>query len=125
VDFTFNISGRGAEIDWTFPVNRTTEIRLLGSYTVISGDQKNVTVTLNVLNEDSPALAQSTTLEYWRSGLWDDASLEGDYGMLDYGNGTYGFTFSADVPGNQIDIRVRTNDLRGVFVEAQESLFEG
>jgi hypothetical protein len=125
VDFTFNISGRGAEIDWAFPVNRTTEIRILGSYTVISGDQKNVSVTLYVLNEDSPALAQSTTLEYLRSGLWNDASIESDYGILDYGNGTYRFTFSADAPGSQVDIRMRVNDVRGVFVEAQEILFEG
>jgi len=124
-EFTLAIGGRGAEIDWAFPVNLTTEIRVLGSYTVVSGDQKNVTATLYVLNEGSPALAQSTTLEYMRSGLWNDASLEGDYTMMDYGNGTYGFTFSAVVPGNQIDIRIQVNDLRGVFVQAQETLVEG
>jgi len=97
----------------------------VGRYTVISGNQKNVTVTLYVLNEDSPALAQSTTLEYLRIGLWNDASLEGDYAFRDYGNGTYRFTFSAEVPGNQINIRMRVNDVRGVFVEAQETLVEG
>jgi hypothetical protein len=124
VDFRLDISGRGAELDWTFPVNKTTEIRTSGSYTVFSGDQKNVTVTLNVLNEDSPALAQSTTLEYFRSGLWNDASQEGDYAIMDYGNGTYRFLFSADVPGSQIEIRMQINDMRGVFVEAQETLVE-
>lgn len=125
VDFTLDIGGRGAEIDWAFPVNKTTEIRTLGSYTVISGNLKNVTVTLYVLNEDSPALAQSTMLEYLRTELWNDASQEGDYAIMDYGNGTYRFTFSADVPGEQIDIRMRINDVRGVFVEAQETLVEG
>lgn len=125
VDFTLAIGGRGAEIDWAFPVNKTTEIRTSGSYTKVSGNQKNVNVILYVLNEGSPALAQSTTLEYMRSGLWNDASQLGDYTMMDYGNGTYGFAFSAVVPGNQIDIRMRVNDLRGVFVQAQESLVEG
>jgi hypothetical protein len=123
-DFTLGIGGRGAEIDWAFPVNKATEIRGFGSYTVVSGDQKNVTATLYVLNEGSPALAQSTTLEYMRTGLWNDASLEGDYTMMDYGNGTYRFTFSAVVPGNQIDIRMQVNDLSGVFVQAQETLVE-
>lgn len=125
VDFTLDISGRGAEIDWAFPVNKTTEIRVLGSYTVISGNLKNVTVTLYVLNEDSPALAQSTTLDYLRSGSWNNASQEGDYAIMDYGNGTYRFIFSASVPGNRITIRMRVNDIRGVFVEAQETLSEG
>jgi len=125
VEFTLNIGGRGAEIDWSFPVNKTTEIRTLGSYTVISGNQKNVTVTLYVLNEDSPALAQSTTLEYLRTGLWNDASQESDYEIMDYGNGTYRFTFSAGAPGNQLNIRMQVNDVRGVFVQTQETLVEG
>ncbi|MCW3990824.1 MAG: hypothetical protein NWE88_12210 [Candidatus Bathyarchaeota archaeon] len=125
IDFTLEISGRGAEVDWAFPVNRTTEMRVSGSYTVIVGDQKAVTVTMSMLNEGSPALAQSSTLEYWDTGLWNDASLEGDYTAMDYGNGTYRFTFSAEVPGNQINIRMRVNDVRGVFVEAQETLVEG
>jgi len=125
VDFTLGIGGRGAEVDWAFSVNKTTEIRTLGSYTVVSGNQKNVTVTLDVLNEDSPALAQSTTLEYLKSGQPMDASQEGDYAIMDYGNGTYRFTFSALVPGNKITIHMRINDMRGVFVEAQETLSEG
>ncbi len=125
VDFTLDISGRGAEIDWAFPVNKTTEIKILGGFTVISGNLKNVTVTLDVLNEDSPALAQSTMLEYMKSGPWKDASQEGDYAIMDYGNGTYRFTFSVLVPGNQINIRMLVNDMRGVFVEAQETLSEG
>ena len=124
-DFTLDIGGRGAEVDWAFPVNRTTEMRVSGSYTVIVGDQKAVTVTMSMLNEGSPALAQSSTLEYLDTGLWNDASLEGDYTAMDYGNGTYRFTFSAEVPGNQINIRMRVNDMRGVFIEAQETLVEG
>ena len=125
VDFTLNISGRGAEIDWAFSENRTTEMRVSGSYTVIVGDQKDVTVTMSMLKEGSPALAQSSTLEYLDAGLWNDASLEGDYTAMDYGNGTYRFTFSANIPGAQVDIRMQAIDVRGVFVQAQESLSEG
>ena len=125
VDLSLDISGRGAEVNWSFPVNRTTEMRVSGSYTVIVGDQKGVTVTLSMLNEGSPALAQSTSLEYWDTGLWNDASLEGDYTAMDYGNGTIRFTFSVDIPGAQVDIRMQAIDERGVFVQAQETLSEG
>jgi hypothetical protein len=125
VDYTLNVSGRGAKVDWAFPVNRTTEMRVSGSFTVIVGDQKEFTLTMNMLNEDSPALAPSITLEYLDSGLWYDASLEGDFTATDYGNGTYRFTFSADVPGAQVDARIQALDTRGVFVQAQETLAEG
>ena len=125
IDFTLNISGRGAEVDWAFPVNRTTEMRVSGSYAVIMGDQKDVAVTMSMLNEGSPALAQSYILEYLDAGLWNDASLEGDYTAMDYGNGTYRFTFSANIPGAQVDIRMQVIDVRGVFVQAQEALSEG
>jgi len=125
IDFTLEISGRGAEVDWDFPVNRTTEMWVSGSYTVIVGDQKAVTVTMSMVNEGSPALAQSSTLEYLDTGLWNDASLEGDYTTTDYGNGTYRFTFSADIPGAPVDVRMQAFDVRGVFVQAQEALSEG
>ena len=45
--------------------------------------------------------------------LWNDASLEGDYTAMDYGNGTYRFTFSADIPGAQVDVRIQAIDVRG------------
>lgn len=125
VDFTLNIIGPGAEVDWAFSANRTTEMRISGRYAVIVGDQKDVTVTMIMLNEGSSALAQSVTLEYLNTGVWNDASLEGDYLEMDYGNGTYRFTFSANIPGAQVDIRFQASDLRGVFVQAQESLAEG
>ena len=124
-DFTLDISGRGAEVDWDFSVNRTTEMRVSGSYAVIAGDQKDVSVTMGMINEGSPALAQSIFLEYLDTGLWNDASLEGDYMAMDFGNGTYTFTFSADIPGAQVDIRMQGIDERGVFVQAQEALSEG
>ena len=125
VDFTLDISGRGAEVNWAFPLNRTTEMRVSGSYAVIVGDQKDISVTLSMLNEGSPALAQSTILEYLDIGLWNDVSLEGDYTAMDYGNGTYRFTFSADIPGAQVDVRIQAIDVRGIFVQAQEALSEG
>ncbi len=125
VDFTLNISGRGAEIDWAFSENVTTEMQVSGSYAVIVGDQKDVVVTMSMLNEGAPVLAQSSILEYLDAGLWSDASLEGDYTAMDYGNGTYRFTFSTNIPGAQVDIRMQAIDVRGVFVQAQEALSEG
>jgi hypothetical protein len=125
VDFTLNVSGRGAEVDWAFLANRTTEMQVSGRYDVIVGDQKNVTVSMSMLNEGSPALTQSATLEYLDTGVWNDSSLEGDYAEMDYGNGTYRFSFSVNLPGDQVDIRMQAIDLRGIFVQAQEDLAEG
>jgi len=124
-DFTLDISGRGAEVDWAFPVNQTTEMRVSGSFAVIVEDRKDVAVTMSMLNEGSPAPAQSIFLEYWDTGLWNDASLEGDYTAIDYGNGTYRFTFSADIPGAQVNIRIQAIDERGIFVQTEETFSEG
>jgi hypothetical protein len=77
VDFTLRVRGRGVEVDWDFQVNRTTEMRVSGSYAMIVGDLKDISVMMSMLNEGSPVLAHSTTVEYLDTGLWNDASRSG------------------------------------------------
>ncbi|GAG14545.1 unnamed protein product, partial [marine sediment metagenome] len=72
-----------------------------------------------------PALENSTILTYQKSGSWEDPTVLGDYSALDYGNGTYLYTFSETIPGNQVPVRVQTHDFRGVFVQAEATLTEG
>jgi len=63
-DFTLNISGRNAEVDLGFSVNTTTKVELAGSYADVGGNNKTVSVRMDLSNEDSPALAGPRTLEY-------------------------------------------------------------
>jgi len=124
VDFILTLSGRGAEIDWEFSVNRTTRVDTSGTYTILLGDNKDVTVTMDLYNEGSPALGGSTTLEYLKSGQWENASQATGYSRTDYGNGTYRFTFNDDIPGTPVYVRVKIFDRRGVFVQAEATLTE-
>lgn len=121
-DFTLNLSGRGAEIDWGFGLNVTTKILVNGSYSVILGDEKEVTVDLSVLNDGSPALAGSTTLLYFKAGEWTDATGLGNFTATDYGTGSYRYTFIDTITEDPIQVRVQVYDLRGVFVQAEADL---
>jgi len=123
-DFNLNISGRGVEVDMSFEVNVTTSVLVTGSYSDLGGDDKAVTVTVNLYNEGAPSLENSTTLTYLKSGSWEDPTVLGDYSALDYGNGTYLYTFSDTIPGIQVLVRVQTYDARGVFVQAEATLTE-
>ena len=124
-NFTLNISGRGVDADLSFEVNMTTSILVTGSYSNLGGDSKALTVILYLNNEGAPALENSTTLTYQKSGSWEDPTVLGDYSTLDYGNGTYLYTFSETIPGDQVPVRVQTHDFRGVFVQAEATLTEG
>ena len=123
-DFTLNMSGRGVEVDLSYEVNVTTSVLVTGSYSDLGGDSKAVTVIVNLYNEGSPTLENSSTLAYLRSGSWEDPTVIGDYSALDYGNGTYIYTFTDTIPGIQVSVRVQAYDLRGVFVQAEATLTE-
>jgi len=64
-------------------------------------------------------------LGYLKSGSWEDPKNLGSYAKLDSGNGTYRYTFIDTIPGTFVRVRVRVNDLRGVFVETETSLPSG
>ncbi len=118
-DFTLNLIGRGVEVDLSYEVNVTTSVLVSGSYSDLGGDSKAVTVIVKLYNEGSPTLENSTTLAYLKSGSWEDPTVLGDYSALDYGNGTYLYTFTDTIPGSQVPVRVQAYDLRGVFVQAR------
>jgi hypothetical protein len=124
--FNLNIGGRGVDVNLDFDVNVTTTVLLSGGFSVLGGDSKAVTVYLNLLNEGRPALHGSTTLTYQRTpGQWADPTVLDDYSAVDYGNGTYRYSFSDSIEGETVSVRVQTYDLRGVFVQAEATLTEG
>lgn len=120
-----DLSGRGVEVIWSFTENINTTMLVSGRWETVLGNVKRVMVFVNILNEGSPALAGSINLMYLRGG-WRDPALLDDYVQTDYGNGTYRFSFSDKLPAvSEIIIRVQAYDRRGVFVQADATLFEG
>jgi len=126
-DFTLNLSGRGAEVDWSFAENMTTTALISGSYETIGPGQnrKRVTVILNLLNEGEPALTGSISILYMKGGKWWDPTILGSYSRQDFGNGTYQFTFEDNIPSNLVRVHADVYDRRDVFVQAEASLSEG
>lgn len=124
-DFILNICGKGVEVDLSFKINITTSILMLGSYSDLGGESKAVTVIVKLFNEGTSALNNYSTITYQKSGSWEDPTLLGDYMVLDYGNGTYVYTFTDTIPGIQVPVRIQTNDIRGIFVQTEITLTEG
>ena len=124
-DYTFNVSGRGAEADLSFTVNRTTRIQASGSFQDMGGDSKAVTVTMQLIKDGSPALHRDVTPEVMTSTGWTDMTALGDYAEQDHGNGTYTYTFTADISGGDVPVRLMVHDRRGIYVMAEVTLNEG
>lgn len=124
-DYTFNISGRGAEIDLSFTVNMTTRVQVSGSFEDMGGDNKAVTATMQLTNDGSPALYRDITPEVMTSAGWTDMTALGDYVEQDHGNGTYTYTFTSDISGSNVPVRFMVHDKRGVYVMAEVTLNEG
>lgn len=122
--FILNVSGRGAEVNWSYITNITTMAMVSGSYTRVLGNLTQVTVFLNLLNEGEPALSGNTTLSYRINGDWKNPVELESYSLLDFGNGTYRFSFTDTIPGNQVQVRVEAYDLRNIFVRAEATLGE-
>jgi hypothetical protein len=124
-DFALNLSGRGAEVDWSFNVNITTTAMISGSYVRGEGDIKHVKVILDLLNEGEPALAGIVNLSYHKEGEWRDPAELDSYSQQDFGNGTYRYSFTDTIPEAQVHVRVQAYDRRDVFVQAEADLSEG
>ena len=124
-DFTLNLSGRGAEIDMIFEGNITTTALVSGSFVRFGGNIKQVTVILDLLNEGEPALAESIDLAYLKEAKWWDPSVLGSYSRQDFGNGTYLYSFTDEIPGNRVPVRFQAYDRRVVFVQAEAALRAG
>ncbi len=122
--FTFNLSGRGADVDWVFNVNASAIVLVSGFWEAIHENEKRVTVIIDLLKDGEPAFASNITLTYWRSNRWDDPSALSSYSTLEYGNGTYRYSFIDIIPDTPILVRVQAFDRRGIFVQAEADLFE-
>jgi len=122
VDFTLNSTGLSKNQYAQHTVNVTSAISISGQYTPLNGSSKQTEVTVSVLNEGKPALAKNFTVYYE-----DDGSLSTEEwiqvtspSVIDYGNGTYLLSFTAETtnPSDPLLVSVHSHDLRSVFVRA-------
>lgn len=119
-NFSLKLSDRNVNVEKNFFLNMSTVLRVEGEYSRLGGDDKNVTVLVNVLNEDEPALAETIQVYYKNSDQW----LEADYVLTDYGNGTYRTNFTAATSLDLVEVSVRVFDHRSIIVMANATCIE-
>lgn len=125
VNVTYGIKGRGVEVDGSIEYNASSMVTSTGSWSQGSGaSDKVVNGEINVYNEAAPAMAGNITIQYFNLVSWEDASLRPDFSLTNYGNGTYLYAFTITQSGSDVDIRIQVYDLKGVYVEAEETFYE-
>jgi hypothetical protein len=115
---SFKLLDLGVNISLSYAINVTTTILVEGSYKMLGGDEKQVNVTCNLLNEGAPALARNLSVYYSSSGGWLAANASNNYILVDYGNGTYFMSFTANIPSQNVLVSVHAHDQRQIFVRA-------
>ncbi len=124
VDFILKILDQEVNVNVTYAVNVTTTLLIQGTYKVIQGNEKQVNVTCNVLNEGKPALAKSITLTYRNSDDWLIPGPQNDYTLVDYGNGTYSISFVAEISSGNVEVSVNAYDQRDIYTQANVTCVE-
>jgi hypothetical protein len=117
VDFAFSSAGLSQTSSMAYNANITSQIAVAGSYQQVNDSQKEITLTISVLNEGSPALAQNFLLQYQVGTDW---VAVGSTIINDHGDGTYSISFNAETGqiGDPVVVSVLCEDQRGIFVGA-------
>jgi hypothetical protein len=117
-----------AELQLETETNITTRLNIDGTYVTLGGTDKQVDVTCKVFNENEPALAEKIALYYEHDGDPSDQNwISADSPtVVDYGNGTYGISFTAVTQrrNDPVLVSAQVHDARGVFVLANVTCTE-
>ena len=118
-DFSLNLTDENGDISTRYSVNVTTHIMISATSQWLWGLHL-INVTIQVFNEDSPALCKNLTVYYAdKFGFWHEAGLLSSYVLEDYGNGTYVAKFIVGSPRvENRAIRVECFDQREIYVKA-------
>jgi len=119
VNFTHRLLGREVNFNQSYFVNVTTTLLIESTYQKVQGNEKQINVTINLLNEAEPALAKQVTVYYKVLDSWlipDETN--NNYAILDYGNGTYLASFIANIPAQTVEISAHVTDQRDIYVQA-------
>jgi hypothetical protein len=103
--------------------NVTSFIRLGGSFTGSSGNDKLVNLTCQIFNEGNPASARNFSVFYEDSGIWKRVDSN-DLAATDYGNGTYTLSFVANTTSMTVPVSAIVFDMRDVLVRANVTCSE-
>ena len=118
VSFVFNSSAASAASNMAFDSNVTTEVNVNGNYQPLHSGITQINLTVNVLNEGNPALAQNFTFYFENTtGGWNQVNSPA---IDDFGNGTYAVSFTAQTGQLSSPLTVSTlcQDQRGITVKA-------
>ena len=115
--FTFASSNPSATSNLEYAVNITSAVNLSGKYQQLTDTKKQVNLTIHVLNEGKPALAQDFTFSYQSEIDWIKVDSPN---ITSYGDGTYTVSFDVEnpLPTDPLVVSMLCQDQRGVFVGA-------
>jgi hypothetical protein len=102
-----------------YAINVTSQANLSGSYQQLYGTSNQVNLTVNVLNEGKPALAQNFTFYYEDATSPIENWTQVTYpSITDFGNGTYVVSFNAQTqqPGDPLLASMHCQDQRGILI---------
>ena len=117
VSFVFDSSSSSTSSNLEYDVNVTTAADLSGNYQ-LNSNLTQVNLTVNVLNEGKPALAQNFTFYFENAtGGWVQVNSPS---ITDFGNGTYSvsFTTETDQSSDPLLVSMLCQDQRGISVGA-------
>ena len=128
VSFAFNSMDTSTSSAAAYAENVSSQIAINGRYSLISSNNNQVNLQVNVLNEGKPALAQNFTFSYADGTSFPLSWMEaGSPSLTDYGNGTYAVAFTAATiqPNDPIVASVICQDQRGITVGANVTCTNG
>ena len=120
--FVFGTSSLSGSSELECAINVTSTIIYQGTYLRLTGNTKQVNLTVNVLNEGAAALAQNFTVYFDYDGSlstvdWIEVTSPT---VVNFGNGTYAVSFTGDTAqrNNPVIVSLLCHDKRGVLVGA-------
>ncbi len=117
--FAYRLSDRETEVEQSYIENVTTMVTIASHYQALSGNTKQVNVTVNIMNEDKPALASHITICYAGANDWQIPNASNNFEITDYGNGTYVASFVADITSPTVEVSGQVTDLRQILAQAE------
>jgi len=116
VSFVFDSSASSTSSNLEYDVNVTSEADLSG-YLQLNGNLTEANLTVNVLNEGKPALAQNFT--FYFENVTDGWVKVDSPSITDFGNGTYSVSFTeTDQSSGPLLVSMLCQDQRGISVGA-------
>jgi hypothetical protein len=116
VDFAFASSSSSSSANVQYAVNITSKVTVSGSFTQ-ENDTKTVNLTLNIRNEDKPALTSALSFQYLNESSW--LPIENPE-IVSHNNGSYvaSFTVPSSADIHALTISVLCVDQRGISIGA-------